>query len=156
MNGIRYGENLQVVPLLNAASISGTSKSAFLKVTNALWVNFLATWGAIDSAITFLVESCTANSTSGATLVGMAASYRLQAHGSDTWGDITAMASTGLALASTTYDNYAMIVDFDPRTLAEGYNYVRLKLSCTASTISHSVWGVMEPRYAQNLIPSSS
>ena len=156
MNGIRYGQNLQVVPLLNAASISTASKSAFVKTNNALWVNFLATWGAIDSAITFLVESCTSNSTSGATLVGMAASYRLQAHGSDTWGEITAMASTGLALESTTYNNYAMVIDFDPRTLADGYNYVRLKLSCTASTISHSVWGIIEPRYAQNFVPSSS
>lgn len=160
---MRYGEGLKVVPLLSAAATDSTV-SAFVKVDQANWLTFLVHMGANDTTSTITVECCTANSTSGAALVAIPFSYRLSGEmGSDTWGAITTVDSSGYALTSD-YANVSLLLDIDPADLAADtgldtveYWFARVKIACTSySSNPIDVHAFLEPRWRKLDMNSAS
>jgi hypothetical protein len=170
---IRFTEKLQVVPLRAPISSSDGFNSAFVKVQNNHWITFLVQWGALDngttSEMTFRPFSTTnvAGSTNAAD-VGLPFSYRLMAGaiGSDEWGAITAVSSTGgyVLTQRRTQTNRALLIDVDPSVIPGlDANATHVYLSCannadaaTDAAMIHSIVAILEPRYPQNVNLSST
>ena len=154
MNNMRYGQGLRVVPLLNSAATDSTV-SAFVNVDKANWVTFLMAMGANDTTTTITVQCCTANSTTGASLVAVPFRYRVSGEmGIDSWGAVTTADSAGYALTSD-YANVSLLIDIDPQDLAgdsgltADFKYLRLNIACTSYGAANptSVLAFLEPRY---------
>lgn len=161
---MRYGEGLKIVPLLGPTAASTDSTvSAFVNVANANWIQFLVHCGANDTTTVITVQSCTSNSTSGATLVGVPFEYRISGEmGTDTWGAITTCDSAGFSLTSA-YADVSVLIDIDPQDLAANsdittdYKYLRVALTCTSYAGNPiNVHAVLEPRWSQNGVISAS
>jgi len=77
--------------------------------------------------------------------------YRLSAAaGTDTMGAVTAIASTGLALANASYDNMTVVVSVDSDALTDGHKYCRPVLTRGGSATAYvSVTALCYPRYQQ-------
>jgi len=150
----RYGMQEQIIPLISPVDITNTDvNSPFVKVSNAHWLRFLVPFGTITGdTCTVTVAESTANSTSGgATEVAVPFTYRLSgAVGVDTWGAVTTADSGGL-LVTASDDDKILAIDIDPRTLDDGYNYVRVQLVTGGSMSACEVAAVaiVHPRYAQ-------
>jgi hypothetical protein len=98
------------------------------------------------------VEQCTDISGGGATAVAF--NYRVCSSG-DTWGDITASASTGYTTAAGA--NKQVAIEVDARALSHGYQYVRLQLTeVTNDPCDAGIVAVLSrPRHAYGTLPSS-
>lgn len=160
MDTNKYGMFQQVIPVLAPIDIiSSTTYSNFVKVNNAKWLQFQVQFGVITGdSCDITVEGCTSNDTTGITEITLPYNYRLSgAVGSDTWGAVTTADSGGFAVSASD-DGKMVLIDVDPATIDEGYNYVRLALAAYASMSAclASAVAVVYPRYAQLDIPSST
>lgn len=92
------------------------------------------------------VEECT--TAAGANNTAIAFRYRLMST-TDTWGALTASASTGYTTVAGA--NKMVAIEVDASELSDGYNFVRLQLTevaddpCDAAVIAI----LSQPRYAQ-------
>src|SRR5512137_596768 len=157
---VKFGEDIQVVPLLASVATTTPLGSAFVELTNAHSCTFyvLAT---TDTTTTITVECCSANATSGATLDQIGFKYRLSgAMGSDSWGAITAGTTAGAALTGTGGGTYAMLIDLDPAvvaaTLGQEYIYARVAIAAGSnySAATRTVTAFIKPRYGSAYIAS--
>ena len=155
MNGFRYGEGVQIVPLLCEA-VSASFASSYVKISNANWLTLLVAVGTCDTATTLTVEASTAVSTTGAYTIPF--QYRLSgAINSDTWSAITTCDSAGFALVASTDSSKVVLIDIDPSSLDDGYNYIHLIGTATnySTAMATTVIAMLEARYKQ-LNPISS
>lgn len=155
---IRYGENVQIVPLL-AVEATANDKSYYFHTKNAHHVSILIGVGTCDTATTITVLEASSAATTSAQAIPF--HYRLSgavSAGSDTWGAVTSATSTGFALTATTDNGKFVLIDIDPSDLTDGDHYLYV---LTAAT-NYSTAGALTmcaflegPRYSQ-LNPMSS
>lgn len=151
----RYGVQEQLIPYIAPVdTTTSAATGAFVKVSNAHWLQFRLQFGNInDTTGVVTVEEYTANSTSGASTDALAIpfTYRLSGVvGDDTWGAVTTSDSGGYTVGATA-DNMLLIIDIDPRSLTDGYDYVRMVVtpSGTQTNMLIAATAALLPRYAQ-------
>jgi len=113
-------------------------------------VQFLLALGDLATADFTLTVTCSA-ATAGSSSTAIAFKYRsTAAAGTDTLGDLTAVESTGLALANASFDNMVIVVDVDGAELTADKPYVGLTLTRGGSATAYaSVVALLKPRYPQ-------
>lgn len=158
-SGIRYGEGLNVVPVLAPVDqgAAGTDVSSYVDLRRANWLTFLVMLGAMTSdasdTVTFVVDCSTDGSTTGA---ACAFKYRLSAAvGTNTWGAITDSTSDGAAIVGATDDNKSILIDVDPavvRAAKTGANWARLEATNVGPISLISVCAFTETMYPGNTI----
>ena len=162
MNGIRYGEGLQVV-LLEPITTIADGRSEWVRLENMQWMTFYVYVGGITAStdgVNVYVHSTT-SATSGTTNSNdqvIPFKYRLSsALGVDSWGAITAVSTaTGYAPIIGTNDNTMLQIVVDPSEIASRdsdavFAYLEFDATITSTdTIYLGAWGVFEPRYPQN------
>jgi len=162
--GIRYGEKIQIVPVIAPASCSDAQKSAFVALKNAQWISFLLQIGTLatdsDDAITLTVVTSNGTSTAaGDTVIPF--KYRISAAvTTDSWGAITDGTTAGISIEATTNNNMCYLIDVDPASipaLDSDAAYVYLDLATSTIVSGHAAAvAFIEPRYPQNSNLSSS
>jgi hypothetical protein len=159
MNGVKYGEGLQIVNLHMGTS-TGTQVTKYVKVDNAHHVTFLVGMGTVDTATTITVRETSAATTVSAEAIAFW--YRLSgaasADNTDTWGALTSATTTGVAYTATTDTGKFLLIDIDPDDLTEGDHYLSLLFSATnySAAPEISVVAFLEPRYGGATHPSST
>jgi hypothetical protein len=166
MNGIRFAENVKVLPILTPADIVATATpTSYVDLDGVNWATFLVHLGSVASTdstgeVVITVEASTAGS-SNATEGAITFNYRLSAAvNTDTMGAITAATVAGAAINNTA-DNTVVIIDVDPSVVAASAadrRFVRLVITPTAE-ITATVVGataILDTRYKGNSIPSST
>jgi len=154
---MKYGMDCQLVPLISPVDLGSVDTgSAFINVENAQWISFIIPLGTITGdTVTVTVEESSAAS-SGAE-VAVPFMYRLSsALGTDSWGAPTSATSAGVAV-SADEDDKLLLIEIDPATLDDGYNYLRVffDLGSSATVAEVAVVAALEPRYKQyNPVPS--
>jgi hypothetical protein len=151
---INYLGYQNIVPLLAAQDIASTvTVTNYLDLKTAHRAALLIVLGAVTSATATDAEVLTieAATAEGGSEAAIAFSYRLSgALGTNTWGAITASASTGLSLDPAVHDNMCIWVEIDPAVMAANdYRYVRAKFTDTPDMTAFlvAVVGVIDPRY---------
>ena len=155
---IRYGEGVQVVPLL-AVEATANDHSYYVHCKNAHHVTFLVGVGTCDTATTITVLEASSAATTSAQAIPF--HYRLSgacSAGSDTWSAVTSCDSTGFALTATTDNGKFILIDIDPSDLTDGDHYLYVKTAATAYSTAGALTCVAfleGSRYSQ-LNPMSS
>lgn len=142
------GERIHIVPLVAAANLAATTSSTGINMGLFNQVDFVIALGDLATADFTLTVW---NSTTTAAGTAIAFEYRLSAAaGTDTMGAVTAIASTGLALANASYDNMTVIVSLDSDALTDTYKYAGITLTRGGSATAYaSVTALCYPRYPQ-------
>jgi len=144
------GQEVHYVPILASVALSASSDMTAVNMGLYNKVDFIMCLGELATAnFTLTVVADTAAANTSATAIAF--DYRVSAAaGTDTMGDVTACASTGLELADGTYDNCTLIVSVDSDSLTAGKPYCRLVLTdpATADALV-SVVAACYPRYPQ-------
>lgn len=163
--GIRFAEGLKVLPIIApVAFTTSVVESEYVHMDGMHWATFLVEFGVMTSdstdTVTLTIE-CSTAATSNATEVTLPFWYRLSsAVATDTMGAITTATTAGMAVTATD-DAKMVIIDVDPAiipaALTDGawLRVVATPSDAVASGVIASQF-VGEPRYPQNLIPSSS
>ena len=150
------GERIHFVPLIAAQQIAATTSTGGINMGLFNQVDFIIQLGDLATAdFTVTVEECTA--TGGTSNDAVAAEYRMSAAAAtDTMGAVTALTTSGLALANATYDNMCMIITVDSDSLTDTHKYVRLTFTRGGSATAYmSVVAACYPRY-QTATPSAA
>jgi hypothetical protein len=144
-----------VIPLISPADVSTTAQTtAYIDLRNAQKACFMVFLGTITSSTATDVEALTIEcaTAEGGTEAAIGYSYRLSgAVGTNTWGAITTVGTTGLEIGLTD-DDKMICVEVDPDVLAANdYRYARLKLTDTddMNAFEVAVWAEIWPRYKQ-------
>lgn len=165
MNKIRFGEALQVLPVLvPAAGNDAVRVSSFVDLSLAHWCTFAVQFGAISVTDTGLITISVEGSTAGAdsdteTAVDFSYRYSHAPGSAPSMSTITACESTATnTVSATDVASTVLLVDVDPSVVADaGFRYVRMSIDPAADTTS-SICGVvayLEPRYPGNAMPSN-
>lgn len=154
MKSVRYGEEVQIVPLLIKEGAVADA-SIYVKVSGASWVTIMVAFGDADTAVTITVESSSAGS-SNASELAIPFTYRLSgaaSAGSDTWAATATADSTGFALTAATDTGKLTLIELDPRTLPDGHNYLRVVTAATSynsPTPAEAIVAFIETAYSQD------
>lgn len=152
-----YDEIRHTVPVLAPVDLVATATfSKAVHVNNYRWATFFVQLGVTDTIGTLTVYESTSAATTSALTIPF--NYRLtSAVGTDSHGASTTCASTGVAWADTD-DGKMFIVEVDPAELTDGYEWVRVLLtpSATSAGCLASVVAQLEPRYPGKTAISSS
>jgi hypothetical protein len=154
-----FGEN--IVPLKAPVDSAGTAfATPYVDLKNALHATFFAYFGVVtaasaDQSVVVTMEAST-STTSNGTEVALPFSYRLSgATGTQTWGAVTAVANTGVAI-TTTDDGKMIAVDIDPAAIEKLHGsrdarFVRMVVAIDAGgTVTlNSMWAALDPAYPQ-------
>lgn len=167
-HGIRYGEGLQTV-LLEPITTIADGESEWIELENYQWLTFFVYVGTITTStdsINIYVRSTT-SATSGTTNsndYALPFDYRQSlALGSDStaWGAITSV-TTATGYATLSLSNSMIQIELNPDIIYAhdpDAKYVYLDFDATITstdTCYLGAWGVLEPRYPQNVHLSSS
>lgn len=160
---IRFGEKLQVVPILAPQDITETATAtSFVNIQKAHWITFLLQFGTITGdSIDVKPEVSIENADSG-TEANVKFRYRLSsAIGTDSWGAITDVAAGSTVGIAAGDDNKLLLIDVDPADVSAALSNadnVRLLITPGSSGVTAclvSAIAVLEPRYPA-LNPQSS
>jgi hypothetical protein len=149
------------IPLLAPADITGTvTASAYMDLKGANRAGFLVAFGAITGTSTDTeVVTVQAATAPDGTEAAIAFSYRLSgAVGANTWGAITTVASTGVAL-TVSDDDKLLWIEINPDAMAANdYRYVRVLLTDTPDMANClvGVIGVLDASYKQTTFVSAT
>lgn len=72
----------------------------------------------------------------------------------DQFGDVIAVASTGLTLTAATFDHRVIVIEIDPDTMPSGKPWVTIEIDSTATVLNVGAIGIGSPRYPGHLIPT--
>lgn len=151
-----------IIPLLAPQDIASTATAtSYMDLKGANRAAFLISIGAITTATATDTEVITIEGATAAdgTEAAVAFSYRLSgALGANTWGAVTACASTGLSIASTD-DNKLVWVELDLGTMAASdYRFARVVLTDTPDMTAFlvGVVGVLDVKYKQTTFVSAT
>lgn len=168
MKDSRFAFGQHVVPLKAPVDSAGTAfATPYVNLKDALHCTFFAYFGNIaaataDQSVIVTMEAST-STTSNATEVALAFKYRKSgATGTDTWGAITSVASTG-ATVLTTDDGSMYAFDLDPAAIEAAHGqrdakFVRLVVGIDAggSATLNAVWAELDKAYIQTTHLSTS
>lgn len=166
MNKIRFGEALEVLPVLApiaAITNDAASVTSFVDLSLANWCTFAVQFGAVSATDTGVIVIHVEGSTTGAdsdTEVDVPFTYRIShAIGSaPSMGTATAVSSTSANISSSDVANAILLVDVDPSAVAvEGQRYVRFSMDPATDSTSYfrSAMAFLEPRYPGASMPSN-
>jgi hypothetical protein len=93
------------------------------------------------------------------TTTAIAFNYRLsaavyKASLADQFGDVIAVAATGLTLTAATFANKSIVVEFDADAFTDGKPWLTLNIDATASVMNVAAVAIGKARYPGHLIPS--
>jgi hypothetical protein len=158
---IRFGEDLQVIPVLAPVLFTNSCAcSQFIDLNLANWVTFLVSFGVSSATqVTVSVEGSSIGSSASATKIGF--DYRLsEAVATQGWGAITDGTTAGTAFLSAAITGRSVLIDVDPvdvQALGEQHRWVGVRLTPTSSlVITAGIEAFIQPRYPGNAMPSSS
>ena len=167
MGNFRFAQGLQVVPLKAPAATTDDSESKCVALENAHWCTFIISLGALDvttDTYTFTPYSASTNST-GSGDTALPFWYRKSsAVGTDDWGNVTAVsAGTGVSITGAD-DNKLLLIDVNLDVIPAldsdaAYMYIDIDAGAAAASDTNyatSIIAVLEPRYPQAEIPSST
>ena len=145
---------------LTIEEVTATTASPFVNCSEAVGrLHFLVSIGNGDTATVLTLETCTSNSTTGATLVAVPFTYRKSgAAAAYSWGDPTTSANTGVTLSATD-DHMSYWIEADPAASTSGYNYYRIYATIASEHGTATVLAMYcfyTPRFAQNSAISAS
>lgn len=150
----RLSEELQFVPLIEAEDYAGAGKdSDCVDLSRFHTFSAIFQFGDITgNSILKVYAAPTAALAVAKTGYEIAFSYRLAAADTgatlaDTFGDATAVASTGLTLTAATYDHKVLLVEFDCDTMTTTNRYLVFEIDATANPMEVSAVGVAKPRF---------
>lgn len=166
MNGMIFGENEAVIPVLAPVTITTSeTNTKFVALRDANWITFVVQWGLLTSdstdTVNFQVVSSTANTTNSGD-VDLPFVYReFAAVGTDDLGAITTSSTAGVTVTATTADSMGLIIDVDPAVVFEEdsdakYVYVRVTPSGFVGACPISALAIVRDRYPGNDIPGTS
>jgi len=148
MGKMNVAQDIHIVPLATEAQITSTTVEPHINMKLYEKVEFIYHMTAVahdDFTMTVTQSAATAGSTSTA----IAARYRLTAAaGTDTMGDTTTLASTGLAI-TTSHSTLTLIVDVDSSDMTtESKPYVGLTFTDSGSgDITGTLIALCWPKY---------
>jgi hypothetical protein len=148
MGKMNVAQDIHIVPIATEAQITSTTVEPHINMKLYEKVEFIYHMTAVahdDFTLTVTQSAATAGSSSTA----IAARYRLTAvAGTDTMGDTTALASTGLAI-TTSHSTLTLIVDVDSSDMTtESKPYVGLTLTDASSgDITGTLIALCWPKY---------
>jgi len=161
----RFVSALNTIPLIAPVDTAATAiASPFVKLGGAhggtLFVQFgVITAASADQSVTVTVEAATAAASGSEAAVAF--SYRLSgAVDANTWGEITAAAVGGAAIA-TTDDTKMLAIDINPSDLLRqkaDASHVRVVVTpdAGATVTVLSAFAQLEPRYSQVTMASAT
>lgn len=167
MSANRLGFATNIFPLLAPVdSVTTAYDSLFIDLKNAVHATFFLYLGVITGAATtshptITMEAATAAASSTAP-TAIPFSYRLSgATGTNTWGAVTTVANTGVALDVVASDGKMLMVDVDPaalEALVGDARYVRMHVGIVGggSVFLNAIWAEIEPAYAQTTMISAA
>jgi hypothetical protein len=116
MANMNLAEKIHIVPLKTETQITSTTVMPHINMKLYDKVEFIYHMTAV-AANDFTMTVTQSAATAGSTSTAIAARYRLTAAaGTDTMGDVTALASTGLAI-TTSHSTLTLIVDVESQDL---------------------------------------
>ena len=148
MGKMNVAQDIHIVPLATEAQITSTTVEPHINMKLYEKVEFIYHMTAV-AADNFTLTVTQSAATAGSTSTAIAARYRLTAAaGTDTMGDTTTLASTGLAI-TTSHSTLTLIVDVDSSDLTtESKPYVGLTLTDSASgDITGTLIALCWPKY---------
>jgi hypothetical protein len=159
----RYGQVAQFLPVLAPADITTTdTNTAIVDLSNAHRCTFLVYTGAVTSASTTEPVVTLMAATGAATVSATAIAFNYRKSSAvltDTWADIAAATTAGMAITLTD-DNKLMLIDVDPSVVASKtdgrYVYLHIDTNAQVSAFVIGASAILEPRYAANTMQSSS
>lgn len=157
----RVSESLAFVPLFEPKD-----KTASAYVSDAVdlskFNSFTAyiSCGAITGDTVLTVYADTTAALATALTTAIAFSYRLSAAdykvtASDQFGDVTAVAATGLTMTAATFDHRTIAIEIDPQALGSTARFVAFNMSSVGNPLLVSGIGIGESRYPGHLIPTA-
>ncbi len=72
----------------------------------------------------------------------------------DQFGDVIAVASTGLTLTATTFDHRLITIEIDPQAMPDGKPFITVEINATATVLLVGAVGIADGRAAGHLIPT--
>ena len=151
MDSLKYGMNTHIIPVFAPLDlVANDFTTTHIKVTNALSITYLVSFGVITTdTATLTVECSSAATTTSASAIPF--TYRLTGDtASDTYGDVTTCDTDGV-LITASYDNMLMMVDVNMSHVADTASYVALSF-VTESSMSVclvSAVALVQTRYGQ-------
>ena len=148
MGKMNVAQDIHIVPLATEAQITSTTIEPHINMKLYEKVEFIYHMTAVAHD-NFTVTVTQSAATAGSTSTAIAARYRLTAAaGTDTMGDTTTLASTGLAI-TTAMSTLTLIVDVDSSDMTtESKPYVGLTLTDSASgDITGTLIALCWPKY---------
>lgn len=147
----RLCEQFHVVPLQQPEDI-GAAKTVLdsINMKNYSWCSVIIQFGdnTADNALTIYEGATLAAETSAITF-----SYRLSSGiakastNSDVFGSEST--SAALTLTAATYQDKCLVVNIDPATMTDGYNYLTFVLDGSATVQYVSAVAILWPKYAE-------
>ena len=148
MGIMNLAQDIHIVPLATEAQITSTTVEPHINMKLYEKVEFIYHMTAV-AADDFTLTVTQSAATAGSSSTAIAARYRLTAAaGTDTMGDTTTLASTGLAI-TTAHDGLTLIVDVDSSDLTtESKPYVGLTFTDAGSgDITGTLIALCWPKY---------
>ena len=158
-------EQKKVYPVIAPVAFTTSAvESVYIDADKMNWLTWFVQFGVMTSdttdTVTLTVE-CSTAATSNATEVTLPFKYRLSsAVGTDTIGAITAATTTGVAVNAGSHDAIVVEISVDPASipaaLADG-RWLRIVATPSAAVAAGVISALFlgDPRYPQNLIPST-
>jgi hypothetical protein len=144
-------QQIHIVPIYATTDTSASTDFPHINMKLYEKVEFLLYIGNITGD-TMTVTATQSAVTAGTTETAIAARYRLTAAaGTDTLADVTALATTGLALVNGTHDLLTMIVDIESQDMTTADKpYAGLKVTKSSSGQAvFTIFALCWPKYAE-------
>jgi hypothetical protein len=148
MGKMNVAQDIHIVPLATEAQITSTTVEPHINMKQYEKVEFIYHMTAV-AADDFTMTVTQSAATAGSSSTAIAARYRLTAAaGTDTMGDTTTLASTGLAI-TTSHSTLTLIVDVDSSDMTtESKPYVGLTFTNAGSgDITGTLIALCWPKY---------
>ncbi len=147
MGKMNVAQDIHIVPIRATTTSTATFSTPCVNMKLYEKVEFIVIFGTLSGGSNALtVAQSSATTMTGGTAI--AARYRMPAAaGTDTMGDVTALASTGLTLTYTTFTTKGIIVDVDSQDMTtESLPYVGLTFT-GANDLTSTVVALCWPKY---------
>ena len=148
MGKMNLAQDIHIVPIRTTTTDTATFVTPHINMKQYEKVEFVVMFGTLtggSNVLTVTQDAATAGTTS---TTAIAARYRMPAAaGTDTMGDVTALASTGLTLTYGTFTTKGIIVDVDSSDMTTADKpYVGLTFT-GANSATSTIWALCWPKY---------
>ena len=153
----RLCEEFKIVPVLmpvDLAGAAGTCESINMKNYRHATLILLSGAGTTGDSVFKVREGAT----DGATTADLTFSYRKTAIACKTeGGDVlgTETTSAALTLTAASYTDMMLVVEIDPATMTDGYDWITPNISAVANPLLVSIVAILYPKYGEASLHSA-